>query len=245
MSQVRTFLTGAGTMAAALAAIMTLTGAKGPANHARFDEITVGRINIEEPDGTKRIIIANRAQFPGAFEQGKEIARPDRRDFAGMLFIDEEGNENGGLIQKGSKDAQGKINAGLSLTFDRYRQDQALQLMHNTAGERVTTQIRINDVPHHEKTAIFGGMEEYQKEAAKLPESERNAYYKKLVEEGRIGNNRINLGMTPGNSSALTLKDKQGRPRMMLMVSPEGNALIQMFDEKGKVVKSISPDNMQ
>jgi len=30
---------------------------------------------------------------------------------------------------------------------------------------------------------------------------------------------------------------------MMLMVSPEGNALIQMFDEKGKVVKSITPDS--
>ena len=66
---------------------------------AHFDEITVGRINIAEPDGTKRLIISNKAQFPGAFEQGKEIARPDRASFAGMLFLDEEGNENGGLIQ--------------------------------------------------------------------------------------------------------------------------------------------------
>jgi hypothetical protein len=245
MSQVRTFLTGAGTMAAALAAMLTLTGAKDAANRANFDEITVGRINIVEPDGTKRLIISNRAQFPGAFDLGKEIARPDRRDFAGMIFIDEEGNENGGFIQKGNKDAQGKIKAGLSLTFDRYRQDQALQLLHNTNGDRVTTQININDVPHHEKTPAFGGLETYEKEAAKLPAYERGAYYKKLVEEGRIGKNRINLGMTPGNSSALTLKDIQGRPRMILMVSPDGQALIQMYDEKGNVVKNITPDLAQ
>ena len=63
MSQIRTFLTGAATMAAALAAIVTLTGAKLPARHASFDEITVGRINIVEPDGTKRIILSNKAQF--------------------------------------------------------------------------------------------------------------------------------------------------------------------------------------
>ena len=63
MSQIRTFLTGAATMAAALAAIVTLTDAKLPAQHASFDEITVGRINIVEPDGTKRIILSNKAQF--------------------------------------------------------------------------------------------------------------------------------------------------------------------------------------
>lgn len=126
MSQIRTFLTGATTMAAALAAIVTLTGAKAPARHETFDEITVRRINMVEPDDTKRIVLSNKAQFPGGFLQGKEVARPDRRSFAAMLFIDDEGTENGGLIQKGSMGADGKISSGLSLTFDRFRQDQAL-----------------------------------------------------------------------------------------------------------------------
>src|SRR5437764_13437352 len=124
MSQIRTFLTGAATMAAALAAIVTLTGATAPARHETFDEITVGRINIVEPDGTKRIIISNKARFPGDYRQGKEVARPDRRAFAGMLFINEEGTENGGLIQKGSMGADGRISSGLSLTLDRFPQDQ-------------------------------------------------------------------------------------------------------------------------
>jgi hypothetical protein len=243
MSTMRTFLCGATTMAAALAAIMTLTGAKGDPLHSHFDEITVGRINIVEPDGSKRLIISNRAQFPGDFEQGAEGARPDRRSFAGMLFIDEEGNENGGLIQKGSKDAKGKINAGVSLTFDRYRQDQALQLLHNSNGDAITTRIDINDVPHHEKASVKAVFD-FEKEANKLPKAERDAYWKRLSEEGYLSNNRIRLGMTPGNSSALTLKDAKGKTRMMLMVSPEGEPVIQMFNDTGKVVKQISIDKV-
>ena len=155
MSQLRTFFAGATAMAAALAAIVTLTGAKDPAaNHARFDEITVGRINIVEPDGTNRIILSNKAQFPGDFQLGKEAARPDRRTFAGMLFINEEGTENGGLIQKGSVGANGAISSGLSLTFDRFRQEQALQLINTDSAVHQKTGLLINDVPAFQVASI-------------------------------------------------------------------------------------------
>jgi hypothetical protein len=210
MSQIRTFLAGATTMAAALAAIVTLTGAKSPLRHETFDEITVGRINIVEPDGTKRMIIASKAQFPGLFKQGKEIARPDRRDFAGMLFINEEGTENGGLIQKGSIAEDGSIAAGLSLTFDRFRQDQTMQLINTDSASHQRTGLSINDIP----------------------------YYK---DEGGQMKSRIWLGNTGDKGSALQLKDAKGRTRMMLLVSADGKAEIQMLDEQGKVSRSITP----
>lgn len=242
MSQIRTFFAGATTMAAALAAIMTLTGASDPARRASFDEITVGRINIVEPDGTKRIIISNKAQFPGDFEQGKEGARPDRRAFAGMLFINEEGTENGGLIQKGSIGADGKISSGLSLTFDRFRQDQALQLMNNDSAEHQMTGIKINDVPYHGLTSL-DDYERFREQSRKLPEGERRAYWGRLSETGRLVQNRIWLGNTAGKGSSLQLKDAQGRVRMMLLVSADGKAEIQMLDEQGKVSRSITPDS--
>lgn len=50
------------------------------------------------------------------FRQGEEHARPDRRSFAGMLFINDEGTENGALIQTGTVTADGRIDSGLSLT---------------------------------------------------------------------------------------------------------------------------------
>jgi hypothetical protein len=240
MSQIRTFLAGATTMAAALAAIVTLTGAKSPARHDTFDEITVGRINIVEPDGTKRIILSNKAQFPGEFQQGKEGARPDRRSFAGMLFINEEGTENGGLIQKGSMSADGKISSGLSLTFDRFRQDQAMQLINNDSASHQMTGIRINDVPNFKVTSMED-VKRFGEESGKLPEAEQGAYWNKLSEGGRLSENRIWLGNTRDKGSALQLKDAKGRTRMMLLVAADGKAEIQMLDELGKVSKSITP----
>jgi len=242
MSQIRTFFAGATTMAALLAAVMTLSGASNPARRASFDEITVGRINIVEPDGTRRIVISNKAQFPGDFMQGKESPRPDRASFAGMLFINEEGTENGGLIQRGSIGADGKIDAGLSLTFDRFRQDQALQLMSNDSAGHQMTAIRINDVPYFGATSLEDG-ERFRAEAAKLPPAEQQAYQKKLVDEGRVSQNRIWLGNTGSKSSTLQLKDAKGRIRMMLMVSADGKAEIRMLDEQGKVSRSITPES--
>jgi hypothetical protein len=56
-----------------------------------FDLITARRINIVEPDGTVRLTISNRADFPGAWNRKKEYPRPDRTEAAGMLFMSEEG----------------------------------------------------------------------------------------------------------------------------------------------------------
>ncbi|MES2047735.1 MAG: hypothetical protein V4447_05000 [Pseudomonadota bacterium] len=242
MSQMKTFFAGATSMAAALAAVIALTGAKEPANHAHFDEITVGRINIVEPDGTKRIVISNRAQFPGDFRQGKEHPRPDRKSFAGMLFVNEEGTENGGLIQKGSISADGKISSGLSLTFDRFRQDQALQLLNNDSENHQSTSVRINDVPNYKITSM-NDMTKFSEEANKLPEAEQEAYWKKLSDENRLSNNRVYLGTTGSKGSALLLNDAKGKLRMMLLVSAAGKAEIQMLDENGKVEKTISATN--
>jgi hypothetical protein len=242
MSQQKTFFAGAISMAAALIAVIVLTGAKEPAKHAYFDEITVGRINIVEPDGTKRIVISNKAQFPGDFRQGKEHPRPDRKSFAGMLFVNEEGTENGGLIQKGSIGADGKINSGLSLTFDRFRQDQALQLLSKDTEKHQSTSLSINDVPNYKITSM-DDITNFSEAANKLPEAEQQAYWKKLGDENRLSNNRIYLGTTGSRGSALLLNDAKGKVRMMLLVSAEGKAEIQMLDENGKVEKTISPAN--
>lgn len=228
-------------MACAIGAIASLTGAKAPV-HGQFDEITVGRINVVEPDGTKRLIISNRAQFPGAFEEGKEIARPDRRNVAGMLFINEEGTENGGLIQKGAIGPNGRVSAGLSLTFDRFRQDQMLQLLQSENGANASASLVINDVPAYAVTSNED-QRRFTEEAAKLPAAERAAYWQRLAEAGRVGQGRIYLGTTRDRASSLVLNDAQGRPRMMLLVSAAGDPQIQMLDESGKVVKTVTPAN--
>jgi hypothetical protein len=157
-----------------------------------------------------------------------------------MLFINEEGTENGGLIQKGSIGADGKISSGLSLTFDRFRQDQALQLMNNDSAAHQMTGIRINDVPYFGVTSM-ADIQRFGEESGKLPEAEQGAYWNKLAGEGRLMQNRIWLGNTGDKGASLQLKDARGRTRMMLLVSADGKAEIRMLDEQGKTAKSITP----
>src|SRR4051812_32304723 len=94
----------AGVTSAALA--WFLVTAASPAAPARFGEIDVQRINVREPDGTLRMTISSAARSPGIIVKGREYRHPDRQA-AGMLFFNEEGTENGGLIF-GGRDAGGK-----------------------------------------------------------------------------------------------------------------------------------------
>jgi len=92
-----------------------------------FDQITVHRINIVEPEGTLRMVISNHAQLPGIIVRGKEqsFARPQ----AGMLFYNDEGSENGGLIFSGRRNEKGEVvDSGGSLSFDKYADNQIVQL---------------------------------------------------------------------------------------------------------------------
>ncbi|NKI70072.1 hypothetical protein GN109_11625 [Collimonas pratensis] len=238
MSHIHTFLAGCSTMAATLAAVFVLTGANTGRQQNQFDEITVGRINVVEPDGTKRMIISNRSQFPGDFTGGKESPRADRNSFAGMLFINDEGNENGGFIYKGLIDNKGKTDASMSLTFDRFRQDQTIQLLHADQDGELITGVIINDVPDYKVVSILD-KKQYSIEAEKLPSAEQSAYVKQLKDEGKLGQRRIFLGMTSDQNSALVLNDAKGRPRMKLLVSAKGQPEIQMLDDTGKVSKTI------
>lgn len=236
MSKIATFLSGAAASATAIIAITLLTGAKAPP--AKFEEIDVGRINVREPDGTLRMVISNKAQFPGDFQQGKEGARPDRNDKAGMLFVNDEGTENGGFIQKGVIGPDGKPQAGLSLTFDRFRQDQVIQLLHAEQGGNATSTLIINDEADGMQMDVKQRAERMA-EIRKLEPDARRAAVQEMREKGQLSTNRVRLGTTPGKSSALMLSDAQGRPRLMLMVTPEGKPSIQMLDERGQPAKTI------
>ena len=105
-----------------------LLGMGPSAKKASFDQITVQRINVVEPDGTLRMVISNHAQLPGIIVHGKE--RPFERPQAGMLFYNDEGSENGGLIFGGRRNNKGEvIDSGGSLSFDRYGANQVVQLI--------------------------------------------------------------------------------------------------------------------
>ncbi len=123
--------------------------ARGAPGNQDFDEITVHRIRVVEPDGTLRMVISNYDGLPSNARGGRG---QNRRPGAGMIFYNNEGVENGGLIFGGHRDAQGKVvDSGLSLSFDKYGVGgQMVQLAGISDSANRFAGLRVND------TAIGG-----------------------------------------------------------------------------------------
>ena len=119
-------------------AVTVFAAVSEPGHRQKFGELDVERINVVEPDGTLRMVISNKADFPGIIIKGKETPHPDRKT-AGMLFFNDEGTENGGLISGGSKDKQGKVTSYGHLSFDRYEQDQVFTIDAEEDGSQRTS----------------------------------------------------------------------------------------------------------
>ncbi len=110
-----------------------------------FGTITVRRINVVEPDGTVRLTISNRADFPGSWRHRKEYPRPDRREAAGMLFMSEEGTELGGLIFGASQLPDGTIQNHFHLSADQYEENQIFALDAGQEGNNKFSRMSMID----------------------------------------------------------------------------------------------------
>jgi hypothetical protein len=218
---------------ASLCAFLVLLVANGMPQQNSFKTIDVERINVREPDGTLRMVISNRTSFPGQFWKNKEHPRPDRRHAAGMLFINDEGTENGGLIFAGKKTDKGP-SAGASLTFDRFEQDQVIQLLQNENGKNSMAGIIFSDRPENPMN-----IDALNRLNAAKTQEEADA----VAREANIGGApRMFMGRSVDRNSVVMLQDAKGTPRLMLMVKPDGEASIQFLNEKGEPTKTISPE---
>lgn len=209
-----------------------VSGAVQGAGPARFTEIDVERINVKEADGTLRLTISNQARFPEVIVKGVEYPHTNR-DTAGMLFFNEEGTETGGLVW-GGREVDGRRTASGSLTFDRYQQDQTVQMIGSEDGPERMSGFRVNDQP--EGLLDFAALEHIRS----LPEGpERDAAYA----AGNFGGMpRAFLGRQTTGASELVLRDAAGKPRLTLSVAPDGAAKIDFLDETGQVTRTMTPE---
>jgi hypothetical protein len=206
--------------------------------NATFDRIRVHRIDIVEPDGTPRLILSNRVAYPGSFFRGAEVPRPDRRDAAGMLLMNDEGTEDGGFIW-GGLTTDGKPMNFSHLSFDEYEQDQTLSLDTSLENGERFTGIRLNDVPNIPITPQL--VKEYESLRA-LPEgSAKDQAMAAFLLRYPKSHRRAALERLEDGSAALTLSDAQGHVRLRAMVSAGGQPVIEFLDVAGHVTKTLAP----
>ncbi|QYA11934.1 hypothetical protein [Rhizobium sp. AB2/73] len=216
------------------AAVMTLTTAwlaltAVATPTASFSTIEVQRINVREPDGTLRMTISNHARIPGVIIAGKEHPNPNRTE-AGMIFYNDQGDENGGLIFDGGM-KNGKPTNGGSLTFDRYHQDQTIQLVSSEDGVDRRAGLVVNDRPD-----IPLNIDGVTRARDMPPGSARDAL---LVKSGATAAQRAWLGRSADGSVALVLRDPAGRPRLTLAVNGDGTPLVEFRNSAGIVTRTM------
>jgi hypothetical protein len=202
----------------------------------QFGIITARRINIVEPDGTVRLTISNRADFPGGWIHKKESPRPDRREAAGMLFMNEEGTEQGGLIWGASQLPDGTIENHGHLSLDQYEENQIFALDAGQEGKDKFSRITMTDqgdYPVEEKRKA-------EDRIGKLPPEKQEDAWGDFFASHKHDVNRLVLGRAPDGSVGLSLRDANGKARILLNVQSDGKSVLQFFDDAGKVVSEFS-----
>jgi hypothetical protein len=213
---------------AILTTILALSGFA-PARTAAFKSITVQRLNIIEPDGTLRMVIADKALFPGIIIKGVEHPHPNRHT-AGMLFFNDEGTENGGLTFGGSKDAKGEMSSSGHLSFDEYEQDQVITIGATQQGIHRRAAFTLVDDPDFSIAELIAVTDRVKDRSE---EEKRNEIAKFMSTHGQP-HQRVYIGKADDHSVALRLKDPQGRDRIVIEVQRDGSPSLRFLDESGK-----------
>lgn len=225
-----------GVLTIALTTVL-LTGAH-KASNAAFDQITVHRINIVEPDGTTRMVLSDHAEY----YMGKEYPRPDR-DATGILFNNDEGTENGGLIFGGRKDKDGVTHSWGHLSFDEYNRDQTLVIESNSDGNARDTSLSIND-DDTPWTLTPQVVSEWQQARAMPSGPERTAAMQAWHAKYPGGiTHRATLARSDDKAVALTRRDQNGRARLIARVAADGEPTLEFLDEQGRVVRALTANS--
>lgn len=204
----------------------------------KFEEIDVERINIVEKDGKLKMVISNKErQHPGVMD-GKVIQRYGRPRPPGILFFNEIGDECGGLSYDGDQDK----GQSLGLSFDKFRQDQTIQLFHTEGsdGQNRAGLVILDRLPRSAETELMGKFRELDK---KRYSPEKASAMKALKDEGVFGFERLSLGKGQDQAAAIRLSDPKGRVRINLSVDAAGVPKLEFLDETGKVTHSLPQDS--
>ncbi len=210
--------------------------------HTKFDEIDVERINVREPNGTLRLTISNHARLPEAVIGGKTypLRGGSGVQSAGLIFFNDEGNEDGGLVWTGQRTPAGN-RASANLTFDQYDQDETVSLGYGEENRHRQAGLSIIDRPD-EPIQIFAESLMVIRAMGEGPEKEARMrrFRDAMMARGLMPADRLFVGKQLDKSSRVTLSDPRGRPRLRLTVDSLGGARIEFLDDAGHVTRTLT-----
>jgi hypothetical protein len=159
---------------------------------------------------------------------------------AGLIFFNDEGNENGGLAWAGSRSAEG-YQASAALTFDQFDQDETISLEYGDANRRRQAGLAVLDRPE-EPIRLFAESVMAIRAMPDGPakETRMRRLQQDMAARGAVPAPRLFAGKRPDKSSTVVLADRKGRTRLQLVVDSLGTARIDFLDDSGRVTRSLT-----
>jgi len=212
------------------------------AAHAKFDVIDVERVNVMEPDGKYRLVLSSSARSQGPLYKGKPfLYSGTERPRAGMIFFNDEGTEDGGLIYGGKQLGDTGYTALGHLSFDQFNQDQVFVIQYVDRNGKRRVGIQIND-RHNVNINDWSAQRDSLR---KLPDgAQKTEALRKLndgaPEEPRVAE-RLYVGRDTLKNAIVKLSDRLGRPRLRMLVDSLGMPRLEFLDANGRVTYRV-PD---
>jgi hypothetical protein len=116
------------------------------------------------------------------------------------------------------------------LSFDQYDQDQVFTIDASEDGGYRKARLSIWDRPDYS----IGELLALQERIRGLPEEQQKEEYSKFFAQREKAQPRLFLGKSDNGSVSLRLNDKQGRERLILEVTPDGNPVVRFLDQNGQ-----------
>jgi hypothetical protein len=180
---------------------------------AKFEEITVGRINIAGPDGVSRIILSHK--MPQAPFQGEMLERTVPPGMAGIIYCAPNGDEVGGIGVSGTEKGGHSLIAldyrktpleaiGLATGYSPTGQSASLVVMDHPTGPIDVKKLKANDATEVKRLQAM------------------------MID-------RITLGVED-HSAALVVKDRDGKSRIVIGVDANNNPEVKILDGRGNQI---------
>lgn len=221
-----------------ISAVALLGAAKALQQSATFDAVTVHRINLVDNDGTLRLVIANRQNFPPPLIRGKPLDPKQRSvgDQAVFMFYNRDGSEQGGFRWDGAHNQAGGYQIA-ALSLDQLEQNDNLVLAYGERGGKHHAGLFGQEQPETTPlNVIVGAMDSAV--AQGRTKAEADSIRKQFIARHFGGRDRFSIGYAADGAS-VRLSDPQGRLRLLLMVDSTGNPKMQFLDEHGRVTQEF------
>lgn len=217
---------------------------------ANLETVNAQRINIVEPDGRKRLLIFDSARMPGPVIEGYEYSPLLRGggsgNAAGMIFLNDEENEMGGILWTGKKMGD-KFFQEFYFSIDPYLQNELVSFVVSDQNGEREVRFTLFDRPFDPegfKNLIrrydqYVKVKEENPEKAKEIEKQVNEYIKKFLANHTWEPQRFVLVKRQDGSAGIKLFDREGRLKVEIGVDSAGIPAVKFYNEKGKVVKEI------